>query len=87
MLGIRLGVPRRNHLHWKCSSVPPGYLGHQAPPDLLEEGTLSHSGIGVKEPGMTISELGGDQVDDDTVECAGHPALRACDVARGLPPG
>eukprot|EP00614_Pseudopedinella_elastica_P013633 CAMPEP_0172584694 /NCGR_PEP_ID=MMETSP1068-20121228/4304_1 /TAXON_ID=35684 /ORGANISM="Pseudopedinella elastica, Strain CCMP716" /LENGTH=96 /DNA_ID=CAMNT_0013378961 /DNA_START=50 /DNA_END=340 /DNA_ORIENTATION=+ len=32
-LAPALGVPRRNHLHPKCPSVPPGHLGHQVTND------------------------------------------------------
>ena len=56
----------------------------QAPQDLLEEDLPEHPVVDVKEPGIFIGELRGDQVNDD-VECARQLRVRAGDEAQGLP--
>ena len=53
----------------------------QAPPVLLKKIDLHIP----RSMGMSIGELGGDQV-AGAVKCAGQHPIRACDEARGLPP-
>ena len=57
----------------------------QVPPGLLDGKGLAHPVVDGEELGMLISELRGDQVDDD-VEHAGKLRVRAGDEAKGLFP-